>query len=321
MTIFIGIGIFISIVLLIEGGYFAFQAIRNPKLKKIRKRLRTLSAGGYGNEAIDIIRRRDLSEIPWLNRILLSIPRLQNIDQVLEQGNVRYPLGFFIIFAMLLAFGGFLGSLMFTRNYLISILAAAFSGAAPLFYIYRKKRKRMRKFQEQLPNALEMMARALRAGHAFSSGLKMVADEFDDPIGTEFDKVVDEINYGVGVPEAMKNLSSRVDCSDLRYFVISVIVQRETGGNLSEILENIGHLIRERFKLEGKVRALAAEGKFSAYILIALPLLIAFAVFFLNPGYIKPLFTDPVGKILIASAIFMMIVGVFIIKNIIKIKV
>ena len=179
----------------------------------------------------------------------------------------------------------------------------------------------MRKFQEQLPNALELMARALRAGHAFSSGLKMVADEFADPMGAEFEKVLDEINYGIAVPEAMKNISNRVDCTDLKYFVISVIIQRETVGNLSEILENISHIIRERFKFEGRVRVLASEGKFSALVLIALPFVIGFAVFIFNQEYIKPLATDPIGRIMIAGAIIMMCVGVFVIKNIIKIKV
>jgi len=321
MSIIIGIGIFITIVLLIEGGYFAFQTIHNPKLRRVRKRLRTVSSGGYGTEAIDIVRIRDLSDVPWLNQILLRIPRLQKIDRVLEQGNVRFSLGSFVVFAILLAFAGFIGGLLLTANYLIAILAAAFSGALLFFYIYRKKRKRMRKFQEQLPNALELMARALRAGHAFSSGLKMVADEFADPMGAEFEKVLDEINYGIAVPEAMKNISNRVDCTDLKYFVISVIIQRETGGNLSEILENISHIIRERFKFEGRVRVLASEGKFSALVLIALPFVIGFAVFIFNQEYIKPLATDPIGRIMIAGAIIMMCVGVFVIKNIIKIKV
>ena len=145
----------------------------------------------------------------------------------------------------------------------------------------------MQRFEEQLPDALELIARSLKAGHAFSSGMKMVTDEFDDPVGTEFAKTLNEINFGVDVTEALKNLAKRVDCPDLNFFVISVILQKETGGNLAEILENIGHLIRERFKFYGRVRTLTAEGRLSAVVLIGLPFVIAFVIFLLNPEYIK----------------------------------
>jgi tight adherence protein B len=166
-----------------------------------------------------------------------------------------------------------------------------------------------------------MLARSLKAGQAFSGGLKMVADEFDDPIGPEFDKTLNEINFGVGVPEALKNLSSRVDCLDLSFFVISVVIQRETGGNLAEILENIARLIRERFKLYGRIRTLAAEGKFSAIILVALPFLLAFVLFLINPEYIGTLIKDPIGHVLIGIGLVLMIIGIFTMSRMIKIKV
>jgi len=149
----------------------------------------------------------------------------------------------------------------------------------------------------------------------------MVADEMGDPIGYEFGKTLNEINLGVGVPEALKNLSKRVDCVDLNFFVISIILQRETGGNLAEILGNIAYLIRERFKLYGRVRVLAAEGKFSAIILVILPFFVAFVIYLLNPEYIKALVTDPIGHILIAIALILMVLGVFTISRMIKIKV
>jgi tight adherence protein B len=149
----------------------------------------------------------------------------------------------------------------------------------------------------------------------------MVAEEFDNPVGVEFDKTMNEINFGVDVTEALKNLSNRVDCLDLNFFIISVIIQRETGGNLAEILENIARLIRERFKLHGRIRVLAAEGKLSAIILIALPFFVAFVISILNPEYIGTLITDPIGHILIAIAIIMMTLGIFIMIRMIKIKV
>jgi tight adherence protein B len=179
----------------------------------------------------------------------------------------------------------------------------------------------MKKFQGQLPDALELIARALRAGHAFSSGMKLAADEFDDPLGPEFEQTLDEINFGISVPDALKNLSSRIDCPDLKYFVVSVILQRETGGNLAEIIESIAYLIRERFKLHGRVRVLAAEGKLSATILMILPFLIVVALRFINPELISTLFTDPIGRVVVAAGAFWMIIGVLVMKRMIDIKV
>jgi tight adherence protein B len=194
-------------------------------------------------------------------------------------------------------------------------------GILPFLYISYKRKKRIQKFERQLPDAMELIARALKAGHDFASGLKMVAEEFGDPIGTEFDKTVNEINFGVGVAEALKNLPKRIDCPDFKFFIISVILQRESGGNLAEILGKIAYLIRERFKLQNRVQVLAAEGKLSAIILIAIPFVIAFALTLLNPEYIKTLVIDPIGKILVTFAFLMMIIGIFVMKKMIQIKV
>lgn len=323
MTILIAAGIFTAIVLLLEGSYFAFRSIQGSGAeKRVRRRLGKMYADGRISETMGILQNKNLSGVPWLNRILLRMSRFRRLNELLlEQANVQYTLGVFILVAAILALVGFLVSFRYTSNYLLALVGALFFGMLPVFYLRRKKRKRMERFQEQLPNALELIARSLRAGHAFSGGLKMVADEFADPIGPEFDKTVDEINFGVDFTQALKNLSSRIDCDDLKYFIISVTLQRETGGNLTEILDNIAFLIRERFKLQGKVKALAAEGKFSAYILIGLPIFIALAVFFLNRGYINILLTDPIGKGLIAAAIIMMILGMIVIKGMINIKV
>jgi Flp pilus assembly protein TadB len=149
----------------------------------------------------------------------------------------------------------------------------------------------------------------------------MVAEEFPDPAGTEFGKAFDEINYGVGVSQALKNLAERVDVADLKFFVVSVIIQRETGGNLAEILENISYLVRERFKLVGHVKGLTAEGRLSATILCILPFVMAFVLFLINPEYMKTLFDDPLGPVLIGSALFMIFLGIIAMKRITKIRV
>lgn len=322
MMIIIGIGIFITVILLIEGGFIAYRIFRDSEARRTKHRLRTLSAGGSGAaREIDIVRKRLLSEVPWLSRLLLKINRAQQLDRLLEHANTRMTLGFFIFLSILLAALGIIIVLMLGMHMAIAVLIGVLFGAMPFLYLISLRQKRMEKFQEQLPDALDLMARALRAGHAFSGGMKMVAEEFDDPLGTEFRKTIDEINFGVGVDLAMKNLVLRVDCPDLQFFVVSVIIQRETGGNLAEILEKIALLVRERFKLYGKIRSLAAEGKLSAVILLALPPVMAMYFVVVQPEYVGLLISDPIGIAMIVGALIMMALGTYVMKRMIEIKV
>jgi tight adherence protein B len=321
MTIFIfGLLMFLVSVFVLESMLYAIRTIKNPDRNKIRNRLRALSVKD-ATDVNDILRKRSLSEVPGLNRILSSLPVAKWLDRLLEQANVQYPLGFFVLLTLVLASAGFLGTSFATRNPGISLIVGAILGAIPFYYVCSKKKRRMNKLESQLPDGLELIGRALRAGHAFSSGLRLAADEFDDPLGTEFGKTLDEINFGVSVPEALKNLAGRVDSQDLRYFIVSVIIQRDAGGNLAEIMDKIGHIIRERFKLRGKIRVLSAEGRMTAIILAALPFFVIIALHFMNPNYIHALLTEPSGKIISAVAAFMMIVGILVMKKLIRVKV
>ncbi len=319
MDLLIGIGTFICVVLLIEGGSMVFRSLRSPEEKEIRRRLNRLTSLEYDN--IDIVRKRMLSEVPWLNQKLLKLKWAGSAGLLLEQAGTRHTLGFYVLVSAFLAFLGFAVGSWLQLSYFVSILPGACLGSLPLFHILKKKRKRMEKFQGQLPEALDLVARALRAGQALPGSLKMVADEMDDPIGDEFDKTLNEINFGVGVPEALKNLANRVDCLDLKFFVIAVVIQRETGGNLAEILENIARIIRERFKLHGRIRILAAEGKLSAAILTGLPFVTAFVLLLANPDYIKILIRDPLGRALAGLVLSLMILGIFAMRKMIAIKV
>lgn len=321
MDLFIAITIFILTVALIEGGYYALRKIRSPEKREVLRRLRGYSTSDYERQIIDIMRKSMLSDVPWLNRALLRIRWTDHLSRLIEQSGTESTLGVFILLSIVLASGGFVILLWLTSHFLLSLMIALFLGVLPFLFVYIKKKRRMEKFQRQLPDALDLIARALKAGHAFTGGLKMVGDEIEDPVGMEFEKTLHEINFGLGIPEALKNLMQRVDCPDLRFFIISVIIQRETGGNLAEILGKISYLIRERFKLQSRVQVLASEGKLSAIILVAIPFVIALALSVLNPGYIRTLFIDPVGKALVAFALFMMGMGIFVMKRMIEIKV
>ncbi len=321
MKIFIAsIIIFAVTVFVIEMFLYSYRNIRNPDQRKIKKRLKTFPSEKNQGINPNILRIKLLSDVPLLNKILLLIPGSRNLDRLLQQANVQYRLGVFILLTIFLGVTGFIISLLIINNYVHSIIIALLMAAIPLFYIRLKKIKRMQKFQKQLPEGLESIARSLKAGHSFPSGMKLAADEFDDPLGPEFDETLNEINFGVSVPDALKNLTRRIDCPDLNYFVISVLLQRETGGNLAEIIENLSHLIRERFKLHGKIKILAAEGKLSAIILVAIPFLIVIVLRFTNPDYIMTLFSEPAGRIMVGMAVFMMALGILVMKKMVNIK-
>lgn len=321
MNLLIGMATFITIVLFIEGGYVAFSALYNPERKRMRRRLRTLAVPNQDSAPVDVTRKRVLSEIPWLNAIFIRISLMQSVGRLLEQANSSYKVGPFLLLSLMLGCVGWLLGLLVLKDAPLTLAGAIGLGAMPLMYIYYQRRQRMRHFERQLPEALDLVARALKAGHTLLVGMKMVSDEFPDPIGIEFDRTVDEINFGASVTEALTNLSGRVDCADLRYFVTSVIVQRETGGNLADILEKTSHLIRQRFELHGRIRVLSAEGRLSAIVLAALPFLIGLTLYFSSRTYLMVLFTDPTGKVLLLTAGGTMALGMLVMRKMVNIRV
>jgi tight adherence protein B len=252
-VLLLGISIFVFCLLVIELTAYAIHTIQHPDRAEIQKRLRGSMDVDSESESQDIIaKKKVLSDVPYLNQILTALTGVDRLDVLMRQANVKYTLGFFILLAMALGLTGYLTFYILTKSQVLSFLLAVACASLPLFALRSKKKKRMAKFEKQLPEGLGLIARALRAGHAFTSGMKLASEEFGDPLGPEFEETLDEINFGVSVPEALKNLTQRVDCPDVRFFVVSVILQRETGGNLAEIIENLAHLIR-RFKFRGKV--------------------------------------------------------------------
>jgi tight adherence protein B len=179
----------------------------------------------------------------------------------------------------------------------------------------------MRAFEEQFPEALDLIARALKAGHAFATGLKMAADELPEPVGPEFRKTFDEQNFGLPLKESLENLTMRVPLIDVRFFATAVLIQRETGGNLSEILENLAHVVRERFKILRQVRVYTAHGRLTGYVLLALPAVLAIALMFINPEHMNLLFRERMGQTMLMAALAMQTVGYLWIRQVIKIEV
>lgn len=309
--------LFIIFLVLIEA-VFGLMFKKNPEKLQTEKRLKELTAQKYEFEDLELVKKVKYSDVPSLNSFFSKFSVFHRMVSSLEQAGIRQPLGLFILITLV---GIAVGYALTRINLLFGIIAVIVFGVFPSAYVYAKKKERMKKFERQLPDAMDLISRSLRAGLAFSAGLKIVADEFPDPIGIEFAKTVNEINFGISTDEALKNLSLRVDCPDLKFFVISVILQKETGGNLSEILENISRLIRERFKFQGKVRALSAEGRLSAIILIAIPFFIAAVASIFNPKYISVLRDEPLGNTMVVLALMLMVFGSLIIRKMVRLKV
>ncbi len=315
------IWLFIVTLLLVELLIYAYNKFKYPYRKKIQKRLKDLSTGAYESDNSEILLKRNLSEFPLLDKILSHVPSIRNLENLIKQANSNYSVAFYILFSFFIGLTGFLTIFFFTHNPWIGLLIGAFAAICPFIQLRMKKNRRIKRFQKQLPDALDLIARALKAGHAFTSGLKLAADELKDPIGTEFKETIDEINFGLSVSDALKNLTERVDCPDLRFFAVSVILQRETGGNLAEIMESLSSLIRKRFKFEGKVKILSSEGRFSAAVLLILPIVIGVLVQLLNPDYMEILYQEPSGRISIVVALISMAFGFLVIRRMIKINV
>ncbi|MBF0480422.1 MAG: type II secretion system F family protein [Desulfovibrionaceae bacterium] len=301
----------------------AVSASRDAGRESVRRRLTQMDAPAEEAEtqAVDIVKNRQLSSLPAFDLILSRLHWTEAISRVVAQADITVPLGVIVLAALVMGAFGYLAAYALSHHFLVALGAGAAAALGPALWVRSRKKQRMARFEEQLPEALGLVARALKAGHTFSSGMGLVAAEFEEPIRGEFGKTLEEINFGMNVQEALDNLSVRVDCGDLRFFVISVKIQSETGGNLAEIVENIAALIRERFKLKGRVRVLSAEGRFAAWILCSMPPGIALVINFLNPDYLSVLFTEELGKMMLYTAGAMMLVGVLVTKRMINIKV
>jgi tight adherence protein B len=248
------------------------------------------------------------------------VPRLSTLDRMLLKTRLPLSASTFLLLSFALGTLSLLLGLKFLAHFVLAIALGATCLFLPYFYLKFAERTYHLKFQEQLPEALDLLARALRSGHALTSGLEMVSAEMEDPIGSEFGAAVDEINLGLTLQEAFENLCERVPSTDLRFFAVAIIIQRETGGNVAEILDKISQLIRERIQFARQVKALTAEGRLSAMVLIGLPIVLFAYIFFVNHEYLSLLWKEQIGQYMLGGAIVLQILGAYIIKRIVSIE-
>lgn len=314
--------VFVAVLLLLEGLYLIWKSYKGPEAKKLEKRLQALSASHDATAQAQLLKERMLSEVPAFQRLLFSIPRAHSLDKFILQSGLNWTVSKLLLScAGLCVIGLVLMSGVARQPILMSAAAAAALAALPLLYLQYKRSGRLDKLERQLPDALDLVTRALRSGHSFASGLQMIGEEMAEPIANEFRIVSDEVNFGVSLQQALTNLSERVPLTDLRYFVVAVLVQRDSGGNLTEVLGNLSRLVRERLKLYGKVRVLSSEGRLSAWIVGSMPFALAGVMNLVNPSFMSPLWKDPIGISIIKYTLILMAFGVLILRKIIKIRV
>jgi tight adherence protein B len=315
--------VFVFALFLVLGSYLLATHGTDQKRARLQKRLSEALLHSANTEDVDVVLARNemMSEIPWVNRTLINIQAALQLKRMLDQADLHITPSRLLMFSFMAGMLGALAASVLTVFIPIMILAGLVCAAIPLVHVWWKRKRRFDAFLYHLPDSLDLISRALSAGHAFSEALHMVSMEMPEPIATEFRKAYEEQNLGLSVKLALENLTQRIPLLDLKMCVTAILIQRETGGNLAEILEKVAYTIRERFRIMGDLKTLTTSSRMSAWLLCALPIFVALAVTVMNPEYMSVLWKDPRGHYLIAAAMTMQITGMLIVRKILKIKI
>jgi tight adherence protein B len=312
---------------LVLGSFFGVTKLPGLLLqRKLEARLEEVAMGPDVEPEVDgkqkaILKTAEGGPMPGFDRFMGGTTRGSALGRWVEQSGVKTTISAVLLVAVALAAGvGFAVMLLVKAGWGL-VVGGLLGFSLPFMFLKMKRTKRLLAFEENFPEALDLIARALKAGHAFVTGLKMVADEMPEPIGPEFRKAFDEQNFGLPLKDALENLTMRVPGLDVRFFATAVLIQRETGGNLSEILENLAHVVRERFKILRQVRVYTAHGRMTGYVLLALPAVLCIALYFINPDHMNLLFRERMGQMLLMAALVMQAIGYFWIRQVVKIEV
>jgi tight adherence protein B len=315
----------LAFVVVALAAFVAFSLIdeRRSKARLLRERLATVEKAAERQPSPELALLRDemLSEIPALDNILKKSQRVSALQTMLEQANVKARAGNFLLICFGVAALTGIVVTLYSRSPMIGWVGVLLGFFLPYSYASYLRNKRFQKFEERFPEAIDTLARAVRAGHAFTTALEMIGTEVAEPVAGEFRKLYEEQKFGLPVRDALMNLVDRIPLVDVKFFVTAVMLQRETGGNLAEILDNLSYVIRERFKIMRQVRVYTAQGRLTMMLLMGLPPVIVLIMLWSNPEFIRPLFADPIGHIFIVVGITLQTVGYFVIRKIIRIQV
>lgn len=315
--------VFLFGLFFVLGGYLFATHGSDTKRARLKKRLAEALLHSAHTDDLEIVLARNelMSEIPWLNRSLVRLQAALHLKQILDQADLHITPSRLVMFSGMAGLLAALAVSVISVSILLMVGAGLFAAALPFIHVYWTRKKRFDQFLEHLPDALDLMSRALSAGHAFSEALHMVSTEMPEPIATEFRKTYEEQNLGLSLKLALENLTQRIPLLDLKMCVTAVLIQRETGGNLAEILEKVAYTIRERFRIMGDLKTLTTSSRMSAWLLCGLPIFVTFVITAMNPEYMAILWKDQRGHYLIATALFLQVTGMLIVRKILNIKI
>jgi tight adherence protein B len=296
---------------------------RNARARLLKERLakERKAPDLVAEDELALLRDEQLSQIPALDNLLRRSTRVSDIRKMLEQAGMSTRAGNFLAISAVSGIVTTFLAYALSRRVEIAWVGMLLGFVLPYAYSSYRRTKRFEKFEELFPEAIDTLARAVRAGHAFTTALEMITDEVADPVAGEFRQLYEEQKFGMPVRDALLNLTERVPLVDVKFFVTAVMLQRETGGNLAEILDNLSYVIRERFKIQRQVRVYTAQGRLTMALLMGMPPIIVTVMLILNPAFIRPLFSDPIGHTLLVAGITLQTVGYFVIRKIIRIQV
>jgi tight adherence protein B len=321
-----GMLVFLFTFLVVGGLVFGIWVFAggDPTQESIRKRMTAVHRAerrGDVSQILSLVRDEMLSDVPWIHRFLLQWSWATKLQDFIAQAGLKMKPGKILLLGIALGLAAYIVAAFLTHFPLAAVLLGLFAATTPVLFIAWKRRQRLRQFEERFPEALDLLGRAVRAGHAFTTGVEMIAKDSAEPIAGEFRITFEEQNFGLPLRDALLNLSERVPLVDVRFFVTALLIQKETGGNLAEILDGLAHVIRDRFRIYRDVQVKTAQGKLTAGILIAMPIIMVFALNALNHEYMKVLFEDPRGPYILTVAAVMQLIGSMLLWKIIHFEV
>jgi len=314
------LGVFVGVFALVMGAYWLLILVPEQRGQSVvRRRLRWEEPVQAGLQLLK--KQQVLSDIRVLNKLLKNSRSVSEpLQELVEQSAVRLTVGSFVLLTIVCMLAGLVLVQWYTDVWWLSLLGGGCAAVVPYIIVGQIRTKRIRMFEEQFPEAIQLIARAMRAGHAFSTGLKMAAEELPEPCGLEFKALYEQQNYGAPLPDALKAFALRIPSLDARFFVTAVLTQREAGGNLAEVLDRLAGVMRERFRIKREVRVKSAHGRITAFVLAGMPPVLAVIMLWNNPDAVKVLITDPLGLRMIAAAVVLQIVGTLIVRKLADIQ-
>lgn len=315
--------IFITVFLLVLAVYLNVTAMKDSPKAHLRRRLRrvVMTKGSDTGSMPQDVRADILKETPPFERFLNGIPLLSRLDSRIDRSGLTVTMSTFLLIVIACGLAGFIVFFIFSRNIYLSLAGGVFLLMVPFFYMEYKKREREVKFTEMFPDALTMISRSLRSGHSFTSAIELVGTEVSAPVGTLFKTAYDQQLLGLRINDTLNNLNNRIDSLDLRFFTTAADINREVGGNFAEILDKLADTIRERIKVRRQLKVHTAQGRMTGYILAVMPIVVFFLMNFLIPGYQKNLLNDDTGRTILIFAAVMQLIGFFVIRRIINIRI